>query len=1387
MQRKTFQKAISLVLSLVMLLSVFSGITVIAEDIAVYTDINRLNIHPGIDETHLNFSWHSVVKAETPSVRVKIKDSSDEWTVFTGEAKDVKTSDDGYQVGYHDTFVKNCGHTCASVCGHEACTSSQCYHGTYIEPYYNRVTVSNLQFGKDYTYQLGDGTNWSKDYVTHITDEDPSEKGFSYLVFGDTQTADQYYGDYMKNALELATERFTDIDFMMNLGDNVHENNDRNYKAYYTSQDILAEYPIAVVNGNHELNLRESSITDHPTLTLSNPPAANDRQDYWFRYGDALFITFNSGPQQVSMMDDLDNLLKAATTAHPDARWVILQTHQGFYSNNGGGKDWRRNFVPVISKYDVDIVFNGHHHLYTRTESMLYSSSTPKCSHDSKTPDWNCAYCSGTIESLGANDKTVAETFIAKDGTETNYTKTVERVDPEGITYVHLDSLTAEGHDQYYTGSSSLAPTSAYTVNTVSGQGAITRVLVNDDSLTVETYWINNAGTPRVSNSAELSLLDDDYIDAEPYDSYTIRKTTEVKDYEVTFDGGSDRNISTRRVNSGETVTALTAPTYTGKSFEYWADENGDEFDFSTAITEDITLTATYGDIPATTTADLFVEAINRGDSEIILESDITLNDLGNITINSNTTIKSAEGQKYTLTLDGSSRLTVAASKTVTIDNINVNVAETADTLDADTAYYHGYITVRSGATLNVLNCTIKALAANMGCSTAALIKIYRVGSNAGYVYIKGSTLISPSGQNKGVALNGVKYESAKPTFRLVDTSVSGNWIFYQAYFILEGSTTVSGYNNGTIYDFRDASVKIARNKENLIELSKIGSGTAVSNDNYKIYYSTDDDAFEKGTAIEYTGAIDGIDYETPVYAAIRYTGTSYYSAAVSKVCPEYIEGVAVATQSDFVNAIANGDSLITLISDITLLDAGQITIGANTVIQSKPNDKYTIKLDGSSRLTVASSKTVTLQSLDIVIAEGADTINSDNAYYYGYITVRNTGKLYIYDSNVKCESANLGSSTTAMIKIYRENPQTGYVHIERSVVAAPAASGKGIALSSIRYDSGTKPTFRMVDSKVTGDWVFYQGYYILEGTSTYSGYSSANKVIDYRNATVKAERNADNNIILTKNGTGTAVTDESYKIYYSTDASAFASGNAIEYTAPIENIATDTPIYVGMGTSVTYSGVTNLFLSTPTELVVADYVPENPTVEGATILQSPDSEGNQDIRFSYSTGKADESNPIVEYGMLITLKKFEVGELTLENAAANQDKINVSKVENVSITESSSFVASIGCVPTNLYTYKYRTVVYVKYADGSVVYSEEIERSVAGVAKSIAGYVYQNRTNEALADLAETVEGLVAGVDGEGNVTLTEAGKANNGAAVLAFLEENNEKIANAIKIIGQ
>lgn len=88
-------------------------------------------------------------------------------------------------------------------------------------------------------------------------------------------------------------------------------------------------------------------------------------------------------------------------------------------------------------------------------------------------------------------------------------------------------------------------------------------------------------------------------------DSSTINIPTVVltKLHTVTF-VSENETYKTETVKDGETVTAPTAPTREGYSFDYWMDNDGGEYNFNESVTGDITLTAKWTAIEYTLTYD---------------------------------------------------------------------------------------------------------------------------------------------------------------------------------------------------------------------------------------------------------------------------------------------------------------------------------------------------------------------------------------------------------------------------------------------------------------------------------------------------------------------------------------------------------------------------------------------------------------------------------------------------------------------------------------------------------------------------------------------------------------------------------------------------------------
>ncbi len=69
---------------------------------------------------------------------------------------------------------------------------------------------------------------------------------------------------------------------------------------------------------------------------------------------------------------------------------------------------------------------------------------------------------------------------------------------------------------------------------------------------------------------------------------------TTKKVYTVTFDSNGGSDVAAQKVEEGKKATKPTAPTKADYVFKYWTLDGDNEFDFNTAITKDITLTALW-------------------------------------------------------------------------------------------------------------------------------------------------------------------------------------------------------------------------------------------------------------------------------------------------------------------------------------------------------------------------------------------------------------------------------------------------------------------------------------------------------------------------------------------------------------------------------------------------------------------------------------------------------------------------------------------------------------------------------------------------------------------------------------------------------------------------
>jgi hypothetical protein len=161
---------------------------------------------------------------------------------------------------------------------------------------YCEVEASNLVSDTDYIYRVGDGTNWSAQHP--YSTRNPNK--FSFFFVSDPQigasgdTASD--GSSWSNTLVTMTDEFSDAAFIMSGGDQVDTATNEDQYTKFFAPAALTSLPIAPAVGNHEgsaVNFNYHYNLPNESSTYGVNSAAGD---YYFTYGNALFIVLNMEP-----------------------------------------------------------------------------------------------------------------------------------------------------------------------------------------------------------------------------------------------------------------------------------------------------------------------------------------------------------------------------------------------------------------------------------------------------------------------------------------------------------------------------------------------------------------------------------------------------------------------------------------------------------------------------------------------------------------------------------------------------------------------------------------------------------------------------------------------------------------------------------------------------------------------------------------------------------------------------------------------------------------------------------------------------------------------------------------------------------------------------------
>lgn len=219
-----------------------------------------------------------------------------------------------------------------------------------------------------YYYRVGSEENWSEwiSFTTAATEFKP----FRFVYFGDPQVGLQ---SYCPRIFRQALRAAPDALFWLFGGDQVNRgNSDEEFLDFFQAGGWMFKcINIIPTVGNHEYpritGQDERRLTPlwRPHYTLpENGPEGLEETSYWIDYQGLKLIVLNNNQQVAEQRDWLEGILRNNT-----AKWTILSMHQPIYST-GSDRDnpeLQELYLPLIDKYGVDLVLQGHDHTYGRT------------------------------------------------------------------------------------------------------------------------------------------------------------------------------------------------------------------------------------------------------------------------------------------------------------------------------------------------------------------------------------------------------------------------------------------------------------------------------------------------------------------------------------------------------------------------------------------------------------------------------------------------------------------------------------------------------------------------------------------------------------------------------------------------------------------------------------------------------------------------------------------------------------------------------------------------------------------------------------------------------------------------------------------------------------
>ncbi|MEC9477274.1 MAG: LamG-like jellyroll fold domain-containing protein [Planctomycetota bacterium] len=248
----------------------------------------------------------------------------------------------------------------------------------------HHVRIEGLETGTPYFYRVRvhhdgnpeDGVDGMETGILTFQTAADTDTAFGFLVVGDTQNNPKV----TKSVSDLAWGHRPN--FIVHCGDLVGTGSNKRewvHQFFAGAADILCRYSMFPTLGNHEQN----AALYYQYFTMPDP-------EYYYQYswGNTDFFVVDTNKRIASDTDQvkwLENALAAS-----ESTWKVVYHHHPAWTSdeNDYGNTWKggsdqgyppvqKTLTPLYEKYGVDVVFNGHIHVYERTWPIKNGKTVP--------------------------------------------------------------------------------------------------------------------------------------------------------------------------------------------------------------------------------------------------------------------------------------------------------------------------------------------------------------------------------------------------------------------------------------------------------------------------------------------------------------------------------------------------------------------------------------------------------------------------------------------------------------------------------------------------------------------------------------------------------------------------------------------------------------------------------------------------------------------------------------------------------------------------------------------------------------------------------------------------------------------------------------------------